>query len=198
MPFKNVFRAFELFFGVAFFEPRYRKHCTTYDYKPQDTFFELITYVREKIKSAGDSTASAMVAAVPSNAAGDNDTPTYAAVAVSGKNITTCTYCQRERHVATKCFVRMKDQRKMQKNKTGHSGGSSRASHQKGTGAVPKPAKTGNASAYNTTSSSSRDTSGVKRYCLLHDSNTHSTEECYTFAKIKKGHSQVTGGSPSG
>ena len=92
----------------------------------------------------------------------------------------------------------MKDQRKMQKNKTGYSGGSSKVSHQKNTGALPKPAKTGNASSYNTTSSSSRDTSGVKRYCLLHDSPTHSTEECYTFVKVKKGLSQGTGGTPSG
>ena len=148
-----------------------------------------------KVRNSDDSTAPVMVAVVPSNTAGDTEAPTYAAMSVSGKHITTCMYCQQEGHVAAKCFVRIKDHRIKQKNKTS---GASRASHQKGSGTMRKPAKTGNAPTYSTASSSLRDTSRPERYCLIHDSPTYSTEECYPLAKIKKTLSRRTGGTLSG
>ena len=94
------------------------------------------------------------------------------------------TYYQQEGYVTARrlCVSRINVERRKTKSV---SGGASRASHQKGPGAVRKLAKTSNAPACNTASSSSHDTFGPKGYCVIHDSPIHSTEECYTLAKIK-------------
>ncbi|MPD06084.1 hypothetical protein E2C01_101867 [Portunus trituberculatus] len=83
-------------------------------------------------------------------------------MAISEKILYTCTYCKREGHITTKCFVRRRDLRKVEKENTSVSGGASQLPHQRETGAVRRPIRTGNASASNTASSSSRNTSGRK------------------------------------
>ena len=65
-------------------------------------------------------------------------------------------------------------------------------------GSMRRPGKTGNASASYTSSSSSRGATGGTRYCVLYDSTTNFTEDCYTIAKMKRDRSRGCGGAPSG
>ena len=58
--------------------------------------------------------------------------------------------------------------------------------------------KTGNVPASYTSSSSPRGATGGTRYCVLHDSTTHSTEYYYTIAKMKRDRIRGCDGAPSG
>ena len=112
------------------------------------------------------------------------------------KRTSACTHCQRVGHTANKCYIRLKEQRKARKQKLSVSGETS-MSRQNEMGSMRRPGKTGNAPASYTSSSSPRGATGGTRYCVLHDSTTHSTEDCYTIAKMKRDRSRGCGGAPS-
>ena len=181
---ENASRFLELLMGMIFLQARLRKSSLALTYQPTEEFSDFVARLRIRLGETDSLTPSSTVAAV-SNTDDETASPTYAAMAVSGKPIYTCTYCQREGHTFARCYIRIRDSKKAQKNKSSVSGEVSRPPRQKETGAVRRPAKAGNAPASHTAPPSQRGSSGDGRYCSVHNSTTHSTDDCYSVVKLR-------------
>ena len=202
MTVQNVSTFLEFYNYMIFLNGKCRRSTLSLMFEPKERLIHFVNRLKTKLRETNNLNSSAVAAALPSTG-DENLEPSYAAVTMSNRQVYTCTYCQREGHTAGRCFVRQKDQRKGHKKKTSVSGGSmsqnkDRHPHQNETGSMRKSVNTGNAPASNTNLPAPRGVTGGPRYCSIHDSTNHSTDECYAVLKMRGEMGRGSGGASSG
>lgn len=174
-------------------KPSERKLARSLTFAPTDTLGDFAHKVKTKLEEKEGVTpasASVLASAQPTSGSSAEPLPSFAAVTASGTPTLTCTYCRRDGHTTSKCFARVREQRKAQKLK-GRATGDSYTP----TPPTPQGGQTGHSRPERADSTRtqprsdhaarhSKSTPGVA-YCVLHRSYTHSTDECREILRLR-------------
>jgi len=198
MPTSNVSKFLEFFAYMLLLKGKTRKGSQALSFEPTDELHEFVAKLRTRLdeKEGEAYMPTSAVAASRVSSAQELDS-TYASVTASRKPQSfTCTYCNREGHSTSRCFIRMREQRKAQK-KTGATSGS--ASFSKRPPLVETSNTRKNLSGYASVSrpqpSTTRGAVPGRPYCSVHDSTTHSTDDCFAVVKLRSDVAQKSRGS---
>ena len=211
MSLDQVVKTYEFFTYMMLLETKKRKASLGLTFSPTDQVHEFASKLRTKLKEKqGEARLTSSVAAsqVTSGVAAlESSTPSYAAATSASQPTVTCTYCFKEGHTSYKCPKRKRDRRKVGGSSEASASPSfspkshrdNRPSKDDGT-RRPAPRGQGDATRKQNTGAQSAPPRDV--YCQIHDSNTHSINDCYSVARMRKevqdyrNHRQ--GGSSSG
>jgi len=201
MPTSNVSKFLEFFAYMLLLKGKTRKGSQALSYEPKDELHEFVLKLRTRMdeKESEAYMPTSVVAASRVTSAKELD-PTYAAVAASEKPPTlSCTYCHREGHSVSRCFARIREQKKALK-KTGATSRSStyskRPIHVDTSGVRKK--QSGYATVARPQPSTTRGAVPGRPYCSVHDSTTHSTDDCFAVVKLRSDMAQKSRGVGGG
>ena len=170
-------------------KPSERKLARSLTFSPTDTLGDFADKVKIKLEEKDGMTPAAvsvLAAAQPSPGSSADPLPSSAAVTASGKPTLTCTYCRRDGHTTSKCFARMRDQRKAQKLKGGATGGSSTPAPQGGPTGHSRPARADSSQPRSRSDHhAARNSASSGAFCIFHRSYTHSTDECHEILRLR-------------
>ena len=195
---QNVAQFLEFFTYMLLLKRKTRQGTLALTYAPGDELYEFVVRLKTKMEEKhGESTclASTVVASnVTSGIAALSVDQSHIAGIGSNKPVVVCSHCKKPGHTEGKCFALRRERRKNQR--TGGVSGD-----QSPTPSQPKPNRDNRQSPVDTNkrppqrsyvdntqqhSTRSRGTQGGDSYCELHETNSHSTADCYTIARIRK------------
>lgn len=142
--------------------PAQRKVALSLTFGPKESIHDFAVKLNTKVEEQqGLSYYPSSVAAVRRSTPSTSESPTPSAPSTSSKPTSVCDYCSKPGHVVARCFRRAKAAK-----------ASAAGAKPKGTAkaAAPTPARP--------------PASG--KYCLLHDTTSHSTEQCFSLPKVKR------------
>ena len=199
----NFVKFCEFFGFLISLKPKHRKIGQTLLYEDADDLHGFAQRLKTKIseRDSEDRTSASVRAVTTSSSASDpKPQPQNANEGGSNKKAPSCTYCRRDGHTNGRCYKRIRDQKLGDASKT--SGAASLASGQynpKKTGLEEtatgrRPQTTG------TAAGSASDTRTTRPYCSIHESYSHSTDECYMVTKWRDNvkRARALGGKSSG
>ena len=199
---ENATQFLEFFIYMLTTKEKFRNGAQEIEFSPGDELLQFVLKLEAKKNAAQGNTAliaSARAAPYdPSGVAALNINPPSSADAAASKRDAVCNFCKKVGHNENRCFARKREVRKSQ-NPSGASktyapssqqslGHHSKSQYDSSYRAPPR-------SYTNTTRTQSpkrRVAQGGDSYCYLHETNSHSSADCFTLAKIRKD-MQVTG-----
>ena len=197
----NVGKFLEFLIYMIVEKSRNRRSSLSLKFQPTDELHNFVLQLKTKIEEEErDVCMSAMSASIVANVAATQkqesaSNQTYAAAMMNRKSTYVCNYCNLEDHTSSRCYTRIKDRRRELRKSQEAEGWSTEAEASRwlqprynGTVPLKKPTKTWHAPAPNKTNShSAHGTPGDQRlFCILHNSASHSTEECFTVITLRK------------
>ena len=206
---KNFKQIMEFYTYMLLLQNKFRSGVQELQYQPGEILLDFADRLKEKkVEAQG---ASALIAPVveASNVtcgvAAFHSEPTHR---TGTKPPAVCNFCKKSGHLESKCYARRREQRKSSKV-GGTSGTYSSAptsqppsrdqkySHHDSSQRIQSRSYASTARGHSPTS---RGASGVTPYCHLHQTHTHSTDECYQLEKYRKDIQNIrrVGGSSSG
>ena len=210
---ENLLQFLEFFIYMLELKGKIRKGSQELTYGPNDKLYEFVAKIKAKKDATLGETAliSPVVEAtkVTSGIAALNLASTHSTNSTTPKQTVACSYCKKPGHHEGRCFAKRRDTKAQQP------GGASstptpapshppsyRDRRQSPADCNKRPPQRSYAKVTRPQSPRSRGAQGGNPYCLLHETNNHSTENCFTMAKLRKdmweqGHRRVHG-SPSG
>ena len=180
----NVRSFIEFFIYMLVLQDKKRRTALSLEFKLQDRLHDFVNKLKTKLEEQGNRAQSAV-----SNIAAAHSTSTEAGKAADKTHhatgdvsqILTCHYCQRPGHTANRCYAKSRDRRREKKQTAASaSPAGARAS---ATGAIPKTPQT---SASRTLAASASNTPKTPKYCHLHDSRSHSRDECAKVIQLRQ------------
>ena len=168
----NLQKFLEFLYYMIVLTPKERKSSLSLTYNLTDRLHDFVLKLDSKVEEKqGESWSAARVAAVPASKGASRPIPSSAGAATGATpKVFKCHYCGKEGHIAPKCIKRIRDRRDKHKGgavdtaaKTARSG--------------PTPAKG---------APSHRGSSSKSHYCVLHESSSHSTDDCSAVKTLKK------------
>ena len=182
----NVGKFLEFFLHQLMLDGRTHSSTLPLESLTEDELHSFVQKFKTKLEEKGTECMSTTSVSAVKHKDADSEAPSSSATAVAKEMPKySCFYCQKDGHAVGRCYRRMRDQRAQTSGKSAHSEDSS--------GASSKAAPSSSASR-------SAHTKGVKAKCVIHDSSSHTTEECYSVKKLKEQTDKARRGgtSPSG
>ncbi len=156
-----------------------RKSSLSLEYTPKERLHDFVVKLKTKV-GENDSGASSTTSTVAGGQLGAVDKHTTAQSKPPNPD-STCSYCQRSGHSFAKCLSRICDEKR---------GKSSQ--NTKDESSRQKPTNLGSTTSTDKTSPPSSGAPGKSTYCVIHKTSNHSTNDCYSVAKLYE-QAQVSG-----
>lgn len=119
MTYTNIKKYTELLLYMLILDGEIRKSTLFLEFRPRDTLHSFVQKLKTKIEEKeGVPYLFSDVAADQDKNAGANVSASSVAAACQGKAEHTCSYCQREGHSVSRCYQRIRDQRRQKSNAT--------------------------------------------------------------------------------
>ena len=185
---ENHRRFLEIFTYLLVLKDRERQATLALDFKPGEDLHVFSKRLQTRLKEGGTTSAlyaAAAVADTQSASLGqDSGKESYATAVKDSSVVLTCHYCSKPGHTANRCFAKQKDKRKLKKipqpsvTPTFASDATVRPKR-------PTVAEQLARSSYTPrTASTSMAVSG--KYCSVHNTNSHSLQECYAVESLRQ------------
>ena len=204
---ENASQFLEFFLYMLTTQAKFRRGAQELEFTPGDELLQFVLKLEAKKNATQGNTALIAAATeashVSSGVASLNLGVTSGTDSAASKRTSVCSFCRKAGHTETRCFERKREVRKSpntsvaSKTYTSHAqstfkqpshsqhDSSYRASHSPHDSSYRAPPR----SYHNTMRTQSpmrRVMSGGDSYCYLHETNTHSSADCFTLAKIRK------------
>ena len=175
----------EFFSYMLVLQDKKRKTALSLEFKLTDRIHDFCNKLKTKLEETGNKALGAvanLASTQPANPSSSAETTKFAAATESSTLI--CHYCQKPGHTANRCYAKSRDKRKERKTTTSTKVTSSTNTNTQNrttsanTGAIPKTSRS--------VSNPSTSATSAPKYCYLHNSRTHSTEECYKINKMRQ------------
>ena len=175
----------EVFLYMLALKDQERQSTIALEFKCGDRLHDFAQRLKIKLQenaSHARYTASVVATTQPASPGQDSAAESYAAAVTNNPTPLTCHYCNRTGHTANRCFAKHKDRKKMKKVAPPSHNSQSSTSKAKGDAAV-RPRRTTVADR----PTSSNNTSGnvTSKCCSVHNSSTHSTDECHAVKALR-------------
>ncbi len=212
MPWENITQFLEFLMYMLLLNSKARSGTQELKYSPGDELLEFTIDLHGKRDATQGEAAliSPVVEAsnVTSGVAALQLNTTAHAGSNTPKQVVVCSYCRKTGHTENKCFALKREKKKNMTSGGAHVSNtpaptqSSKDKRQPQAGTTKRSFQRGNANTPQPNSPRSQGAQGGGSYCHFHESTSHSTDDCFTLAKIKRdmrsqGSSRV-GGTSSG
>ena len=199
MTLQNVGQFLEFFSYMMLLKGKTRKGSLALKYAPGNELYEFAVNLKVKMEEkqgeANFVASTVTASSVTSGVAALNLEQSYDSDTGTNKPVVVCSYCNAPGHTEKRCFALKREKRKSQTKARGGSSSTSTPSQQHNPREKRQPQNGSNKRptqrnfkdvVQQQATGRSRGAEGGNSYCSLHDTNSHSTDECYTVARIRK------------